>query len=101
MHTRNDNVSLSVATMGTFSVQLPQATGADFNTIVTVSGIKAADALVVFPNKHNSAAYGFENSTGYILTAAEPEDGQIVLYFTNLGQATGYVDRWYSYAVAR
>jgi len=87
--------------MGTFSVQLPTATAAEFNTIVTVTGIRTEDALVVLPNKHNSAAYGFENTTSYILTAVQPGDGQITLFFTNLGNATGYVDQWYSYLAAR
>lgn len=87
--------------MGTISVQLPQATTADFNTIVTVAGMHTDYALAVFPNKHNSAAYGFENSTAYILSAAEPGEGQVILYFTNLGQATGYVDRWYTYIATK
>ncbi len=87
--------------MGTFAVQLPAATAAEFNTLVTVSGIRVEDALVVQPNKHVSAAYGFENTTAYILTAAEPRNGQIALFFTNLGNATGYVEQWYSYIAVR
>lgn len=101
LHSRSDSVSLPVALMGTFSVQLPKATGAEFNTVVTIPGLHTDHALVVMPNKHNSAAYGFENSTAYILSAAEPGEGQAILYFTNLGQATGYVDQWYSYLAAR
>lgn len=87
--------------MGTFSVQLPALTTAYYSTVATVTGIRSEDALVVMPNKQNSAAYGFDNGTGVILIAATPGAGQITLYFANLGNGTGYVDRWYSYLACR
>lgn len=87
--------------MGTFRVQLPAAVGAIASTIVTVSGLRIEDALVVLANKGVSAAYGFDNSTAYILVAAQPRNGDCVLYFQNLGNATGYVDRIFSYLATR
>ena len=95
------NKSGTFPIMGTFSVQLPAATTAFFSTIVTVSGLRAEDALVVMPSRQNSAAYSFDNGTQHILIAANPGNGQATLYFNNLGNSTGYTDRWYSYLAVR
>lgn len=89
--------------MGTFAVQLPTATKAIYSTIVTVSGIRAEDALVVQLNGANNASttYGFGNSTGIILVNSIPGNGNITLFFSNPGNATGYVDLRASYLAAR
>lgn len=89
--------------MGTFRIQLPAATTAEFSTIVTVSGVRAEDALVVQLNGVGVAGttYGFDNSTGYIITQAVPANGSVRLFFLNPGNATGYVDLAASYIAAR
>lgn len=89
--------------MGTFRVQLPALTGVHYSTAVTVSGIRAEDALVVQFNGVGVAGttYGFEQSTGYILKQAVPTNGAINLYFHNLGNSTGYVDMAMSYIAMR
>lgn len=89
--------------MGTFRVQLPAATTAEFSTIVTVSGIRSGDALVVQLNGVGLAGttYGFDNSTGYIITQAVPGNGNLTLFFQNPGNATAYVDLQASYLAMR
>lgn len=89
--------------MGTFRIQLPSAAAAEFSTIATVSGIRAEDALVVQLNGVGVAGttYGFDNSTGYIITQAVPGNGNITLFFQNPGNATAYVDLTASYIAMR
>jgi len=89
--------------MGTFAIQLPTQAGAFFSTAVTVSGIRAEDALVVQLNGVGTAGttYGFAQSTGYIITQAVPGNGNITLYFNNPGNATAYVALSGSYLAAR
>jgi len=93
--------------MGTFRVQLPSASAADeFSTVITVSGIRAEDALVVQMNGVGvaGATYGFDNSTGYVIVQAVPSNGAITLFFNNPGGntgGTGYVDLMASYIAAR
>lgn len=89
--------------MGTFAVQLPAATKAIYSTIVTVSGIRVEDALVVQLNGANDSTttYGFGNSTGIILVNSVPGNGNITLFFSNPGNATAYVDLRASYIAAR
>lgn len=89
--------------MGTFRVQFPTAVGAFFSTIVTVSGIRVEDALVVQLNGPGAAGltYGFAQSTGYIITQAIPNNGSVTLQMQNLGNATAYVDLTGSYLAVR
>ena len=89
--------------MGTFRIQLPSGVAAEFSTIVTVSGIRAEDALVVQLNGVgvSGTTYGFDNSTGYIITQAVPNNGSVTLFFLNPGNATAYVDLAASYIAAR
>ena len=97
------NKSGTFPIMGTFRVQLPSATGAFFSTAVTVSGIRAEDALVVQLNGVgvSGTTYGFAQSTGYIIVQAIPTNGAITLQMQNLGNATAYVDLTGSYLAAR
>lgn len=97
------NKSGTFPIMGTFAVQLPSASEADFSTIVTVSGIRTEDGVVVQLNGANDAArtYGFAQSTGYILVQSVPGNGNITLYFNNPGNATAYVDLRGSYLAVR
>jgi hypothetical protein len=89
--------------MGTFSVQLPSIASVHYSTAVTVSGIRAEDAVMVQFNGTNTAGttYGFEQSTGYIISQVKPTNGGLNLYFHNLGNATGYVDMTMSYLAMR
>lgn len=89
--------------MGTFRVQLPSATAARFSTIVTVSGIRAEDALVCQLNGVGASGltYGFAQSTGYVIVQAIPGNGNITLQFNNPGNATAYVDLTGSYLAMR
>lgn len=93
----------SIPIMGTFQVQLPSIAEVHYSTAVTVSGIRAEDALIVQFNGVGVAGttYGFEQSTGYILKQAVPGNGSIKLYFHNLGNATGYTDMTMSYLACR
>lgn len=86
------------AVAGTFTVQLPSATAVFFSTIVTVTGIRAEDGLVVINN--NPAAYQ-TGTTAYILQGATPGAGNVTLWFHNLGNATAYVEKVFSYAAVR
>ena len=89
--------------MGTFRVQLATGLGVFHSTTVTVSGVRAEDALVVQLNGVGVAGttYGFAQSTGHIIVQAVPGNGNVTLYFNNTGQATGYVDLQASYLAAR
>lgn len=89
--------------MGTFRVQIPNITAAEASTIVTVAGIRLEDALVVQFNGPGATGltYGFDNSTGYIITQAVPGNGNITLYFLNPGNSTAYVDLTASYLAMR
>lgn len=90
--------------MGTFRVQFPASIAeGEFSTAVTVSGIRAEDALVVQLNGVGVAGttYGFANSTGWIMTQAIPTNGGITLMMHNFGQGSGYVDLQASYLAAR
>ena len=88
--------------MGTFAVQLPAATANVFSTIVTVSGIRTEDGLVVMPNRGVSAGYNFiAAATYYILLGATPGAGNIELFFRNAGNATAYLEQVYSFAAVR
>lgn len=92
------NKSGTFPIMGTFAVQLPASTANQFSTIATVSGIRVEDGLVVINNNPT----GYETSTtAYILLAATPGQGQITLWFHNLGQGTGYVEKVFSYVAVR
>ena len=93
----------SLPIMGTFAVQFPAATAAAFSTIVTVSGIRVEDALVVQLNGRNvsGATYGFASSTGYIIVQAIPGNGSVTLQMQNLGNATAYIDLTASYLAMR
>lgn len=78
---------------GTFSVDLPAALSNKnvLSTLVTVSGIRAEDGLVVsFQKETGTYTYG-GNSTIYILAEATPGNGNITLTFYNPGQGTGYI----------
>lgn len=103
LHTRKDNVTFPVAVMGTMAIQLPTlATQPAYSTIVVTPGVLSKDAVVVFPNYGNSAAYGFQSGgTNIIVAAAEASDGSIIVYFNNPGVSTGYVDRTFSYIASR
>ena len=87
------NKSGTFPVAGTFAVQLATATAAEFSTIVTVSGLRAEDGLIVQLNGTQVAGttYGFDNSTGFILTQSVPGNGNMTLFFQNLGNSTGYV----------
>ncbi len=88
--------------MGTFALQLPSATTAMFSTVVTVSGIRAEDGICVqMMGGKSGSSYGFAQSTGYLVSSAVPGNGNITLYFNNLGNATAYVDMVMSYLAVR
>ena len=93
--------------MGTFRVQFPTITATTniFSTVVTVTGIRAEDALVVQLNQGVSAGYDVlavgSGATARILNAAVPGNGQITLGFLNNGLTTGYADLIYSYLAMR
>lgn len=87
--------------MGTFTVQLAAATTQAFSTVVTVSGIRAEDALVVSLNGATSGTYGFAQSTGHIIVQAVPGNGNMTLFFNNPGNSTAYVDLKGSYLAMR
>lgn len=89
--------------MGTFRIQIPSATTVFHSTVVTVSGVRAEDALVVQLNGVATAGttYGFAQSTGQIIVQSVPGNGNITLYFNHAGQATAYVDLQASYIAAR
>ena len=93
--------------MGTFLVQYPAVTSTSnvFSTIVTVSGIRAEDALVVQLNRGATAGYDVmavgSGSTARILNAVTPGNGNITLGFINNGLSTGYTELVYSYLAMR
>ncbi len=89
--------------MGTFAVQIPALVGAHYSTIVTVSGIRVEDALVVSFNGTNTAGttYGFEQATAHIIKQVKPGNGNITVYLQNLGNSTAYVDMVMSYLAMR
>lgn len=87
--------------MGTFAVQLPSGVAAFFSTAVTVSGIRAEDAVVVQLNSPASIGYDFDNSTAYILVSARPTNGGLTLFFNNPGNATAYIEQVCSYVAMR
>lgn len=87
--------------MGTFAVQLPAGVAAFFSTAVTVSGIRAEDAVIVQLNSPASIGYDFDNSTAYILVAAKPTNGGITLFFNNPGNATAYIEQVGAYVAVR
>ena len=97
------NKSGTFPIMGTFRVQFPAAVAAAFSTIITVSGIRAEDALVAQLNGVGASGltYGFASSTGYVMVQAIPGNGQITLQMQNLGNATAYVDLTGSYLAMR
>lgn len=94
--------------MGTFAVQLkgPGAAENSFSTIVTVSGIRAEDALLVQLNR-GSPSSGYDligansGATAFILTSAKPGNGNVTLMFYNALGATSYVDLQCSYLAMR
>ena len=98
------NKSGTFPIMGTFSVQLPATSTSvtQYSTIAVVAGIRTEDAIAVIPNKGSSAGYSFSNAggTARVLIAAEAQNGQILLTFSNIG-VTGYVDQIYSYLAMR
>lgn len=83
---------------GTFQVSLPTAAGATGNvisTIVTVTGIRAEDALTC-------SLQGSLATAGISLVGAVPGNGNITLYFSNTSGATlNVLDRTVAYTVAR
>lgn len=89
---------------GTFTVDLPTVLTNKqvYSTLVTVSGIRAEDALTVsFVGETGTYTYG-GSTTMYILSAAKPGNGNITLTFQNLGQGTGYLDDLiFAYTAAR
>ncbi len=88
--------------MGTFGVQLPAIVGAHYSTIVTVSGIRAEDAVIVqFNGPATGTTYGFEQSTGHIVKQVIPQNGSLKLYFQNLGNSTAYTSMVMSYLAMR
>jgi len=93
--------------MGTFTVQFPVITSTSnvYSTVVTVSGIRSEDALVVMLNKGNHASRDVfavgSGSTARILNAVSPGDGQITMGFFNNGLTTGYTELIYSYLAMR
>lgn len=87
--------------MGTFAVQIPQAVAAFFSTAVTVSGIRAEDAVIAGLTTPASIGYDFDNGTSYILTAVKPTNGGMTLFFQNLGNATAYIELVGSYVAMR
>lgn len=102
------NKSGTLPIMGSFAIQLPAiaATTQIQSTIVTVTGVRAEDAITVQVNKGVTAGYGDMNNatsggTSRILAAASPGNGNITLTFFNLGVATGYVELVCSYLAVR
>lgn len=89
--------------MGTFKVDLALNATNIFSTIVTVSGIRLEDAVVVFPNRGaDRANYNFvAAATYYTCIAANPRNGDIELIFHNPGNATAYVEQVWSYLAMR
>ena len=87
--------------MGTFAVQLPAGVAAFFSSAVTVSGIRAEDAVIVGLTTPASIGYDFDNSTAYILNSVRPTNGGLTLFFQNLGNATGYIELVGSYLAVR
>lgn len=93
--------------MGTFNVQFPTITSTSnvFSTVVTVSGIRAEDALVVQLNRGITAGYDVmavgSGVTARILNAVTPGNGQITMGFLNNGLTTAYADLIYSYLAMR
>ena len=89
--------------MGTFRVQIPALTTNWFSTIVTVSGIRAEDALIVQFNGPGvtGTTYGFASSTGYIMSQVIPGNGNITIQLNNIGNSTGYLDLTASYLAMR
>lgn len=104
---RFPNKSGSIPIMGTFAVQFPTITSTSnvFSTIVTVSGIRSEDALVVQLNRGVSSGYDVlavgSGATSKILNAVTPGNGQITLGFLNNGVTTGYTELIYSYLAMR
>jgi hypothetical protein len=83
---------------GTFQVSLPTAAvanGSVVSTIVTVSGIRAEDALTC-------SLQGAFATAGISLAGAVPGNGNITLYFSNTsGGILNVLDRTVAYTAAR
>lgn len=88
--------------MGTFVVQIPANAGlvTALSTLVTVSGIRAEDAVVVQFNKGVSAGYNLIN-TAYIILSASPGNGNILLTYMTGGGGTAYLEQICSYLAVR
>ena len=96
------NKSGTFPIMGTFAVQLAAAAANISSTAVTVTGIRAEDAVVVMPNRGTSAGYSFVAAATYqTLIGAEPRNGSILLTFANSAVSTGYTEMVYSYIAVR
>jgi hypothetical protein len=94
--------------MGSFVVQLPAiaATTNMLSTVVTVTGIRAEDALTVTMGGGTTAGYGEANistsgATAKIFFNARAGNGNITLFFVNLGVATGYTEHVMHYSAVR
>ena len=89
-----------LAISGSFLVQLPAIATPLYSTTVTVSGIRANDALVVDLSETGTYTYG-EQGTKYIKIGTKPNNGSVTLSFYNLGNATGYIELIGSYTAVR
>ncbi len=88
--------------MGTFGIQLPALVGAHYSTIVTVTGIRAEDAVMVqFNGPATGTTYGFEQATGFIVKQVIPQNGGLRIYIQNPGNSTVYTDMVMSYLAVR
>lgn len=85
---------------GSFVVQLPAIATPWYSTTVTVSGIRANDALVVDLSETGTYTYG-EQGTKHIKIGAIPTNGGVTLSFYNLGNSTGYIELIGSYTAVR
>lgn len=98
------NKSGTFPIMGTFAVQLPGLTSTtnQYSTIVTVSGIRVEDGLMVQPNKGVSAGYSLSGAggTARILLSAEAQNGAILLTYFNQA-TTAYAELVYTYSAVR
>ena len=94
----------TIPVAGTFAVQFAaniSAASSRFSTIATVTGIRTEDGLVVFPNFRGNTGGYQQNTTMYILDGATPGAGNITLWFTNLGNGTGYMESVFSSVAVR
>ena len=96
------NKSGVLAIGGSFVVQLPAALANNpwDSTTVTVSGIRANDALVVDLSETGTYTYGAQG-TKYIKVLSKPNNGSVTLDFYNLGNGTGYIELIASYTAVR